>query len=87
MAIAAAVMMDVLPNEGVTHLFGNPGSTELASMEALDGGELRYVLGLQEMAVVGMADGYAPASGRPAFFRRGRPRPGRQKQPLLETPS
>lgn len=67
MPIAAQVMMDVLRDEGVTHVFGNPGSTELAFMEALDGSELRYVLGLQEVAVVGMADGYAQASGRAAF--------------------
>jgi len=47
-------------------LFGNPGTTELPLMDALrDGGtRLRYVLGLQEAAVMAMADGYAQASGR-----------------------
>ena len=67
MRVAAEVLMDVLRDEGVTHVFGNPGSTELALLDQLDGSELRYVLGLQEVAVVGMADGYAQASGRPAF--------------------
>lgn len=67
MRFAAEVMLDVLRDEGVTHVFGNPGSTELAFMEALGGSDLRYVLGLQEVAVVGMADGFAQASGRPAF--------------------
>ena len=50
--------------EGVTHLFGNPGTTELPIMHALSSTpEMRYVLGLQEAIVVAMADGYARASG------------------------
>src|ERR1700760_1368850 len=62
------VLLDVLASEGVTHLFGNPGTTELPLMDALvDHPELHYVLGLQEATVVAMADGYAQASGRPAF--------------------
>jgi benzoylformate decarboxylase len=45
-------------------LFGNPGTTELPLMDALAvDNELRYVLGLQEAAVMAMADGYAQASG------------------------
>jgi benzoylformate decarboxylase len=53
----------LLLDEGVTHLFGNPGTTELAIMEAVPNfPELKYVLGLQESIVVGMADGYARAS-------------------------
>jgi len=48
----------------VTHIFGNPGTTELAIMHALnDRAELSYVLGLQESVVVAMADGFARASG------------------------
>ncbi len=55
----------LLVEEGVTHLFGNPGTTELAIMEAVpDFPQLRYVLGLHESVVVAMADGYARASGR-----------------------
>jgi benzoylformate decarboxylase len=55
----------LLANEGVTHLFGNPGTTELAIMEALGKqNEIAYVLGLQESIVVAMADGYARASNR-----------------------
>ena len=46
MPFADEVMMDVLRDEGVTHVFGNPGSTELALIEALGSSELRYVLGL-----------------------------------------
>ena len=56
--------MSLLAQEGVTHIFGNPGTTELAIMHALnDHAELSYVLGLQESVVVAMADGFARASG------------------------
>src|SRR5439155_684860 len=45
--------------------FGNPGTTELPLMDAFaTENELRYLLGLQEAAVMGMADGYAQASGK-----------------------
>ena len=55
--------MKLLAQEGVTHLFGNPGTTELAIMEAMSQqSAINYVLGLQEAVVVGMADGYARAS-------------------------
>jgi benzoylformate decarboxylase len=57
--------VDVLHAEGVTHLFGNPGTTELPIMQALpQRPELKFILGLQESVVVGMADGFARASGR-----------------------
>ena len=55
----------LLASEGVDYLFGNPGTTELAIMEAVGAqSAIQYVLGLQEGIVVGMADGYARASGR-----------------------
>ena len=57
--------LELLVDEGVTHLFGNPGTTELAIMEVVpDFPQLKFVLGLQEAIVIGMADGYARASGR-----------------------
>jgi benzoylformate decarboxylase len=60
-----AAFLKLLAAEGVTHLFGNPGTTELAIMEAMSKQSgLAYVLGLQESVVVAMADGYARASGR-----------------------
>jgi benzoylformate decarboxylase len=60
-----SAFLRLLRDEGVEYLFGNPGTTELAIMEALgDHPELRYVLGLQEGVVVAMADGYARASNR-----------------------
>jgi benzoylformate decarboxylase len=65
---ARDVLLDILRDEGVTHVFGNPGSTEMPLMDALvDAPDIRYVLGLQEATAVGMADGRALASGRAAF--------------------
>ena len=59
-----SAFVELLLSEGVTHLFGNPGTTELPIMHALvDYPDMRYVLGLQEAIVVAMADGYARASG------------------------
>ena len=55
--------VELLISEGVTHLFGNPGTTELPIMQALpDYPGLSFILGLQESVVMGMADGYARAS-------------------------
>ena len=65
------VLLEVLRTEGVRHLFGNPGSTELPLIDALagpGGASFHYVLALQEATAVGMADGYAQATGRPAFL-------------------
>src|SRR2546423_2467554 len=57
--------LDVLKQEGVEVMFGNPGTTELPLMDAFaTENELRYLLGLQEAAVMAMADGYAQASGK-----------------------
>jgi benzoylformate decarboxylase len=51
---------------GMTTLFGNPGSTELPLFKDFPD-DFRYVLGLQESVVVGMADGYAQATRNAAF--------------------
>src|SRR5919197_2456094 len=57
--------LDLLKQEGVEFMFGNPGTTELPLMDAFaTENELRYLLGLQEAAVMAMADGYAQASGK-----------------------
>ena len=55
----------LLIDEGVSHLFGNPGTTELAIMEAVPRfPQLTYVLGLQESVVLSMADGFARATNK-----------------------
>ncbi|MCB1509628.1 MAG: thiamine pyrophosphate-binding protein [Hyphomicrobiaceae bacterium] len=60
-----SAFLALLKDEGVTHLFGNPGTTELPVMDALkDHPDMTYVMGLQESLVVAMADGYARASGK-----------------------
>src|SRR5438270_10409922 len=51
---------------GMTTIFGNPGSTELPMLAQFPS-DFTYVLGLQEAVVVGMADGFAQASGRPTL--------------------
>src|SRR3954451_4505781 len=50
----------------MTTMFGNPGSTELPMLHGFPD-DFDYVLGLQEAVVVGMADGYAQASGKPTL--------------------
>jgi benzoylformate decarboxylase len=50
---------------GMTTIFGNPGSTELPMLGQYPA-DFRYVLGLQEAVAVGMADGFAQASGNVA---------------------
>ncbi|MFN8108514.1 MAG: thiamine pyrophosphate-binding protein [Thermoleophilia bacterium] len=60
----ADLVLATLARHGVRHLFGNPGSTELPLIDALTRqGDVEYVLGLHEAAVMGMADGYAQATG------------------------
>ena len=48
---------------GMTTMFGNPGSTELPMLADFPS-DFKYVLGLQEAVAVGMADGFAQASGQ-----------------------
>lgn len=57
--------LDLLKQEGVELLFGNPGTTELPLMDALAGQDtIRYILALHEGVAMAMADGYAQASGK-----------------------
>ncbi|WP_408596237.1 thiamine pyrophosphate-binding protein [Limnohabitans sp.] len=60
-----SAFLELLKDEGVTHLFGNPGTTELPIMYALeDHPELTYVMAMQESVVVSIADGFSRASGQ-----------------------
>ena len=59
-------MLDMLAEAGVRYLFGNPGTTELPLMDALvDHRRIEYILALQEVPVMAIADGYAQASRSP----------------------
>jgi benzoylformate decarboxylase len=53
---------ELFRDRGMTTIFGNPGSTELPMLGPFPE-DFRYVLGLQEAVAVGMADGFAQASG------------------------
>ncbi|XVH32447.1 thiamine pyrophosphate-binding protein [Haloferacaceae archaeon DSL9] len=55
----ADLFVDALLDYGVTHVFGNPGTTELPIMRALADSDLEYVLSLHEDVAVGAAAGYA----------------------------
>ena len=67
-ARGAEILLEILRSEGTKFIFGNPGTTELPLIDALIvNPDFRYVWGLQEASVVGMADGYSQASGKPAF--------------------
>jgi benzoylformate decarboxylase len=58
--------LKLLDHLGMTTIFGNPGSTELPMFRNFPD-HFRYVLGLQESVVLGMADGYAQATRNAAF--------------------
>ncbi len=60
-------VLDLLRAFDMTTIFGNPGSTELPLFLDFPS-DFRYVLGLQEAVVVGMADGYAQARRNAAFI-------------------
>ncbi|NBS65129.1 MAG: thiamine pyrophosphate-binding protein [Betaproteobacteria bacterium] len=60
-----SAFLALLQDEGITHLFGNPGTTELPIMHALaEHPSLTYVMAMQESVVVSMADGFSRASGQ-----------------------
>lgn len=58
---------ELLRRHGVTTVFGNPGSNELPFLKDFPA-DFRYFLGLHEGVAVGMADGYAQATGKPALI-------------------
>jgi len=60
------VTFDLFRKLGMTTIFGNPGSTELPMLADYPD-DFEYVLGLQEAAVVGMADGHAQVTGKPTL--------------------
>jgi benzoylformate decarboxylase len=64
MATVREATFELFRAHGMTTVFGNPGSTELPMLREFPE-DFVYVLGLQEQAVVGIADGFAQASGKP----------------------
>ena len=63
-------LLEQLRADGIRHMFGNPGSSEEGLLDEITRfPDLDYLLGLQEAAVVGIADGYAQATQRPAVIQ------------------
>jgi len=62
------MVLEMLRAEGVTHIFGTPGTSEMPLLDELENyPEIDYVLALHEGVAMGMADGFARATNRPAF--------------------
>jgi len=58
------IFLDTLRTQGVHHIFGNPGTTELPIIDGLiDYPDIRYITALHEAVAVTMADAYAQATG------------------------
>jgi benzoylformate decarboxylase len=66
MATVREATFDLLRGLGITTVFGNPGSTELPFLKDFPE-DFRYVLGLQEATVLGMAEGFAQGTGGAAL--------------------
>jgi benzoylformate decarboxylase len=63
----AQAMFELLVREGVKYVFGNPGTTELPLMDQFAArDEIEYILALHEDSALGIAAGYAEATGKPA---------------------
>ena len=62
------ILLEALKQQNIKYIFGNPGTTETAIMDALEKyPEFEYILTVQESAAMGMADAYARATKKPAF--------------------
>ena len=56
-------LLQTLEQNGIRHIFGNPGTTELPLVKACEQRDtLKYVVALSEVSAVPMADGYARAT-------------------------
>ena len=63
-------LLEQLEADGVRYLFGNPGSSEEGLLDEISRfPAIDYILGLQEAAVVCIADGYAQATQKPAVVQ------------------
>jgi benzoylformate decarboxylase len=59
----AEFLLRTLEANGVRHIFGNPGTTEIPLVRACEASRrIRYVVALSEVSAVPMADGYARAT-------------------------
>lgn len=66
MATVHKLSYEILRSHGIDKVFGNPGSNELPFLKNFPE-DFEYILALQECVVLGIADGYAQASGQPVL--------------------
>lgn len=65
-----AAIIEQLLADGMTHMFGNPGTVEQGFLDALwDYPAMKYILTLQESVAVLTADGYARATKKPTLVQ------------------
>jgi benzoylformate decarboxylase len=60
------ITYQILRKNGITKVFGNPGSNELPFLKNFPN-DFEYILGLHEGVVLGIADGYSQATGKPTL--------------------
>ncbi|RZN62701.1 thiamine pyrophosphate-binding protein [Methanonatronarchaeum sp. AMET6-2] len=56
---ASKLFIEILEEIGVQHAFGNPGTTELPLINAIEQSEINYIMTLHEDIAVGAASGYS----------------------------
>lgn len=70
MTTGATAFVDAIVAAGARFVFGNPGTTEQAFIDALGGRQdIELVVALHEAVAVGAAEGYARVTGRPAVVQ------------------
>jgi benzoylformate decarboxylase len=63
-------IIEQLLADGITYMFGNPGTVEQGFLDALwEYPQMKYILTLQESVAVMAADGYARATKKPALVQ------------------
>ena len=63
-------IIEQLLADGITHMFGNPGTVEQGWLDALSAyPQMKYILTLQESVAVMTADGFARANRAPALVQ------------------
>jgi benzoylformate decarboxylase len=63
-------LLEQLETDGITTMFGNPGSSEEGLLDEISRyPKIRYILGLQEAALVLIANGYALATQKPTVVQ------------------
>ncbi|MBT3275657.1 MAG: thiamine pyrophosphate-binding protein, partial [Spirochaetales bacterium] len=60
----AEVLVDVLHQEGVEHIFGYPGGAAIPIFDALVDSPIKLILTRHEQGATHMADGFARATGK-----------------------